>query len=34
MGPVGPGSPRYLELDPAQTRRVDVEELVNERAWL
>jgi hypothetical protein len=29
---VGPGSPRYLELEPARTRRVDVEELVNEGA--
>ena len=27
---VGPGSPLYLELEPARTRRVDVEELVNE----
>lgn len=27
---VGPGSPRYLELEPARTCRVDVEELVNE----
>jgi hypothetical protein len=25
---VGPGSPRYLELEPARTRRVNVEELV------
>ncbi|KAI9436243.1 hypothetical protein H4582DRAFT_1965290 [Lactarius indigo] len=27
---VGPGSPRYLELEPARAHRVDVEELVNE----
>jgi hypothetical protein len=27
---VGPGSPRYLELGPTRTRRVDVEELANE----
>lgn len=27
---VGPGSPRYIELEPARTRRVDLEELVNE----
>ncbi|KAH9053730.1 hypothetical protein EDB87DRAFT_1649949 [Lactarius vividus] len=27
---VGPGSPRYLELEPARTHRIGVEELVNE----
>ncbi|KAF8259969.1 hypothetical protein EI94DRAFT_1812370 [Lactarius quietus] len=27
---VGPGSPRYIELEPVRTRRVDVEELVDE----
>jgi hypothetical protein len=31
---VGPGAPRYLELEPARTRRVDVEELVNEGVFL